>query len=146
MVIDDNMRQDERAELYGRLVDAVEDFLEEKGFTPKDFPNDDREGGEDEAIIFGEDFDNLADRFAEVIGIPRYCDYITGENKGRQPRTYENGPIASYPLEYADNYLSVRNYPEDKKQDIQKVVNFYERGLITAPEATRMIADITRPE
>ena len=40
--IDENMTQAERSELWGRLIDVVEDWLEEKGFSPKDFPNDDR--------------------------------------------------------------------------------------------------------
>lgn len=73
--INEDMTQSERAELWGRLIDVVEDWLEEKGFTPKDFPNDDRDFpiDPDEAIIFGEDYDILADSFAKVIGISRDC-------------------------------------------------------------------------
>lgn len=75
-VIEANMPQDERMELFGRLVDVVEDWLEEKGFSPKDFPNEDREGDPDEAIIYGEDYDRLADDFAMAIGISRDCPEI----------------------------------------------------------------------
>lgn len=73
--ISENMTQAERAELCGRLIDVVEDWLEEKGFAPKDFPNDDRNFpmDPDEAIIFGEDYDRLANDFAKVIGISRDC-------------------------------------------------------------------------
>lgn len=74
--INENMPQNERAELWGSLIDVVEDWLEEKGFSPKDFPNDDRNFpmDPDEAIIFGEDYDRLANDFARVIGISR--DYV----------------------------------------------------------------------
>lgn len=75
-VIDADMPQDDRAELFGGLVDVVEDWLEEKGFSPKDFPNGDREGDPDEAIIYGEDYDRLADGFAIAIGISRDCPEI----------------------------------------------------------------------
>ena len=70
-VINENMPQADRCELFGCLVDVVEDWLSGKGFTVKDFPNEDREGDPDEAIIYGDDYDHLADRFAEVIGINR---------------------------------------------------------------------------
>ena len=52
------------------LIDIVEDWLEEKGITPHDIPNEERED-EDAAIIYGSDYDYLADRFSEVIGIDR---------------------------------------------------------------------------
>lgn len=42
--IDENMTQAERSELWGRLIDVVEDWLEEKGFSPKDFPYGSRRG------------------------------------------------------------------------------------------------------
>lgn len=67
-----NMSQADRSELFGCLIDAVEDFLEEKGITPSDILNKEREGEDGEAIIFGSDYDNLADRFSEVLGIERY--------------------------------------------------------------------------
>lgn len=71
----DAMTQADRSELFGRLVDAVEDWLEAKGFKPGDFPNGERDEG-DEAIICGCDYDDLADRFSEAIGISRYCDEL----------------------------------------------------------------------
>lgn len=70
--LDDNLTNDERAELFGRLIDEVEDYLQEKGITTADIPNDDREGDKGEAIIYGADYDYLADRFAVVLGIGRY--------------------------------------------------------------------------
>lgn len=70
----DNLSQAERCELFGLLVDVVEDFLEEKGFTPDDIPNDERTGEEGEAIIYGSDYDRLADGFSSVLGISRDID------------------------------------------------------------------------
>lgn len=69
--ISEEMSQSDRMELWGRLIDVVEDWLAEKGITEEDIPNEEREGVEDAAIIFGDDYDYLADRFAEVIGISR---------------------------------------------------------------------------
>lgn len=82
--INENMTQAERAELWGRLIDVVEDWLEERGFSPKDFPNDDRNFpmDPDEDIIFGEDYDRLADNFAKVIGIARDCIAQTESEEG----------------------------------------------------------------
>lgn len=70
-LISEEMSQSDRMELWGSLIDVVEDWLTEKGITVEDIPNDEREDVEDAAIIFGDDYDYLADRFAEVIGISR---------------------------------------------------------------------------
>lgn len=70
--------QAEKNEFFGLLVDAVEDWLEAKGFTPEDFPNEDREGNEGEAIIYGEDYDVLADSFSQTLGISR-CEEDGGK-------------------------------------------------------------------
>lgn len=70
MRIDNNMSQTDRCELWGCLIDVVEDWLAEKGITPADIPNEDRED-ENSAIIYGEDYDYLADQFANVLGIDR---------------------------------------------------------------------------
>ena len=68
------LAQDDRCELFGCLIDVVEDFLTEKGITAEDIPNDEREDSdEDAAIIYGTDYDDLADRFAEVLGINRWA-------------------------------------------------------------------------
>lgn len=75
-----NLSQDERCELWGCLIDVVEDWLESKGITPDDIPNDDREDG-DAAIIYGCDYDILADGFAAVLGISRDYDE-GGKNNG----------------------------------------------------------------
>lgn len=71
MLNDKNMTQADRNELFGLLIDAVEDFLEEKGITPSDIPNEEREGKDGEAIIYGSDYDNLADRFSAILEIGR---------------------------------------------------------------------------
>ena len=71
--ISEDMSQSDRMELWGRLIDVVEDWLVEKGITEEDIPNEEREDVEDAAIIFGDDYDYLADRFSEVIGISRDC-------------------------------------------------------------------------
>lgn len=78
--ISENMSQEERTELFGSLIDVVEDWLAEKGFTPNNFPKGlkfldyDENPSEnlDKAIIFGEDYDILADGFASVVGVSRY--------------------------------------------------------------------------
>ena len=54
------------AELKGQIVDTFEDFLSERGITAENLPNEDRDeyeadGCEDAAIIFGEDYDIIAD-------------------------------------------------------------------------------------
>lgn len=67
------MTQQERVELLGSLVDVVEDWLEEKGITVDDIPNNEREGDEGAAIIYGSDYGCLADGFAAALGISRDC-------------------------------------------------------------------------
>lgn len=64
---------DTKAELLGRLIDAVEDFLTEHGITAKELPNDERteEDLECAALIYGSDYDDLANRFADALGISR---------------------------------------------------------------------------
>ena len=61
-------------ETIGAMVDTVEDFLEEKGITKNDIPNDEREDDPDAAIIYGSDYDELADKFANIIGISRNAE------------------------------------------------------------------------
>lgn len=72
------MSQTDRCELFGSLIDVVEDWLESKGIIPADIPNGDRDedaesggDGENLAIIYGADYDELADRFSMVLGISR---------------------------------------------------------------------------
>lgn len=84
--IKDDMPQSDRVELWGRLIDVVEDWLDEKGITADNIPNDEREDVEDAAIIFGDDYDYLADRFSEVIGISRDCLEDEQPNKGGKKR------------------------------------------------------------
>lgn len=61
--IENNKRADE-AELYGQLIDAVEDFLDKRNVT---WPNPEREDCEDSAIIFGDDYDELRSAFQNII-------------------------------------------------------------------------------
>lgn len=77
--INENMSRSERMELWGNLIDVVEDWLARKGVTASDILNKDWEGDEDAAVIFGNDYDHLANRFAEVIGISRDC--VKGTNE-----------------------------------------------------------------
>ena len=51
------------------MVDVVEDFLEDKGITAEMLPNTDREEDPDGALIYGSDYDTLADEFARSLGI-----------------------------------------------------------------------------
>lgn len=62
-LIREDMPQSERMELWGRLIDVVEDWLTEKDPA--------KETEEDGAIIVGDDYDFLANRFAKAIGISR---------------------------------------------------------------------------
>lgn len=48
--------------------------------TPEDIPNDERTGAEGEAIIYGSDYDRLADGFSLVLGISRDVDTPVIEN------------------------------------------------------------------
>ena len=82
MEINENMTQRERSELFGRLIDVMEDWLDEKGFSPKDFSNNDQVVEEDRAIIYGEDYDRLAEDFSKVIGISRDCVTEPEWNRG----------------------------------------------------------------
>ena len=78
--LDDNPLQaaitsySDACETLGVMVDVVEDFLEEKGITKEDIPNDERENDPDAAIIYGSDYDELADKFANIIGISRNAE------------------------------------------------------------------------
>lgn len=68
------MDHSERMELFGTMVDIVEDWLESKGITQDDIPCEDRdkaiadgEAPEDCAIIYGEDYDYLTGEFEELL-------------------------------------------------------------------------------
>lgn len=77
-IISEEMSQSERMELWGGLIDVVEDWLEEKGITANDIPNEEREDTKDAAIIYGSDYDYLANQFAVVVGISRDCPDVIG--------------------------------------------------------------------
>lgn len=64
-----------KAEFFGELIDTVEDFLEEAGVN---IPSKDRdiaiangENPEGLALIYGEDYDYLADAFTKILHITR---------------------------------------------------------------------------
>lgn len=70
--------ENDKSQFFGVLIDATEDFLESIGIEVKEIPSEDREqaieDGEDPeglAIIYGEDYDFLADRFAEILELKR---------------------------------------------------------------------------
>lgn len=58
--------QEEEAELVGQIVDVFEDFLESKGVNVE---NEERDGEESPAIIFGTDYDIIAAGIRNVIGV-----------------------------------------------------------------------------
>jgi hypothetical protein len=62
----------EKPELIGQLIDIFEDFLDDKGITTDDIPNPEREEEDDcSTIIYGTDYDVLADKIASVLGFER---------------------------------------------------------------------------
>lgn len=69
--ISENMSQADRTDLWGCLIDVVEEWLDSKGVRPDDIPNKDRDRDGSDAIIYGDDYDYLADGFADAIGIHR---------------------------------------------------------------------------
>lgn len=55
---------EDESEFIGQIVDVFEDFLEEKGII---IANDEKDGDEDDAIIYGSDYDEIADGIREII-------------------------------------------------------------------------------
>lgn len=80
LIISESMPQGDRCELWGRLIDVVEDFLEEKGIHI-DNPEKSDDPDDEEAIIFGSDYDTLANGFAAVLGINRDAPDVLGINE-----------------------------------------------------------------
>lgn len=60
------VQPDDEPEFIGRLVDIMEDFLYKKGVMI-DNPERDEDDVEDAAIIYGDDYDALADEFRYVM-------------------------------------------------------------------------------
>lgn len=60
------VQPDDEPEFIGRLVDIVEDFLSEKDVMI-DNPERDEDDVEDDVIIYGSDYDALADKFRHVM-------------------------------------------------------------------------------
>lgn len=63
---DPYFRRSERQEMIGCVIDVFEDWLEEKGITAEDIPNDDRED-DNETLIYGCDYGTLEGRIEEVL-------------------------------------------------------------------------------
>ncbi|MBS5143819.1 MAG: hypothetical protein KHZ91_13295 [Firmicutes bacterium] len=66
--------KENRAEFFGQMIDQVETYLEDCGYEQDDIPSDDRNktiaDGEDLdalALIYGEDYDFLSTKFAEIL-------------------------------------------------------------------------------
>lgn len=58
----------DRMEMLGCFIDIFEDWLEEKGITVDDIPNEEREEDEDNsAIIYGSDYDLLTSKIESVL-------------------------------------------------------------------------------
>lgn len=57
--------QEEEAELVGQIVDIFEDFLESKGVNVENEERDDNE--EIAAIIYGADYDAIADGISSIV-------------------------------------------------------------------------------
>lgn len=58
------LSDDDAPEFIGQIIDVFEDFLDEKGIA---IENEEREGDEDESIIYGSDYDEIADGIREII-------------------------------------------------------------------------------
>ena len=54
----------ERLEFIGRFIDIMEDFLEEKEIQ---LPNDEKDGDDDAAIIYGSDYDTLSSKIEDLL-------------------------------------------------------------------------------
>lgn len=54
----------DRAEFLGNIMDAIEDFLGEKGI---DIPNDEKEESDNPAILYGTDYGNLCNGIEQVL-------------------------------------------------------------------------------
>lgn len=58
----------DRMEMLGCFIDIFEDWLEEKGITVEDIPNEEREEDEDNStIIYGSDYDLLTSKIESVL-------------------------------------------------------------------------------
>lgn len=64
-------------EFIGQMIDAVEDFLEEKGVTIDNPEKEEEEGDENTAILYGSDYDALADAFRNLM---RAYHFISDED------------------------------------------------------------------
>lgn len=61
------VRPDDTPEFIGQMIDTVEDFLEEKGVTIDNPEKEEEEDDENTAILYGSDYDSLADAFRNLM-------------------------------------------------------------------------------
>lgn len=67
------LKQNQLLDFEAQVIEMFEDFLEEKGFTNKDFWNSDKEdyvkddGFDNLAIIYGEDYYELENRIYWIL-------------------------------------------------------------------------------
>ena len=76
------LSQTDRAELLGRMVDVVEDWLEKKGMAT-----------DDEAAIKGDDYDYLVEGFAAGMGISYDCTEISDDELLNKLCPNLDGPV-----------------------------------------------------
>lgn len=58
------LSDDDAPEFIGQIVDVFEDFLDEKGI---EIENSEKDGDEGDAIIYGSDYDEIAEGIKEII-------------------------------------------------------------------------------
>lgn len=58
------VKEKERLEFIGQIIDIFEDFLEEKGI---EIQNDEKEDSENPAIIYGTDYGDLSDNIENMM-------------------------------------------------------------------------------
>lgn len=64
IVLNLKIKEKDKAEFLGQIIDIFEDFLEDKGIN---IPNEDRDQDEDGAIIYGEDYDVLRSQIESTL-------------------------------------------------------------------------------
>lgn len=66
------IKEDNKAEFFGQIIDVFEDWLDSKGITQDDIPNKERieyNNGDTDglAIIFGSDYDEIRDALENIM-------------------------------------------------------------------------------
>lgn len=95
-------------ELVGDMLDMVEDLLDEKDIT---IPSDDREGGEDEARLFGMEHARLLDGFENLLN--RYYPQGAVDNSDNQKTG--NTVFDKCKIKYKRKDYDIKSDGEDEK-------------------------------